>query len=182
MCDLIELHNCVTQTISYSFIKNYERSVRRMNIQDLFLNQCRKGKAEVTLFLTIGVPMKGKIVHFDQHSLTIELEKQNQQALIYKHAILSIQPKVPLAITSSQKLGMDLKQNEMLSHCVTKKIHVELYLMNGKKFEGAISHFDTYTVILNLVDRKQILIFKHGISTIIPKEKIHLSPAKPKLN
>lgn len=152
----------------------------RMSIQDLFLNQCRKEKAEVTLFLSIGVPMKGKIVHFDPHSLTIDLEKQNQQALIYKHAILSIQPKISLSITSSQKLSMDLKQNEMLSHCVTNKIHVVLYLMNGKKFEGTISHFDTYTAILNLVDRKQILLFKHGISTIVPKGKIHLSPAKPK--
>ena len=60
------------------------------NIQDLILNSARKEKIELTIYLTNGVPLKGKVISFD--NFTIILDQNNKQALIYKHAISTILP------------------------------------------------------------------------------------------
>ncbi|NUU74628.1 RNA chaperone Hfq [Paenibacillus xylanilyticus] len=149
------------------------------NVQDLFLNQCRREKVKVTIFLANGVPMMGKIIHYDAYSIVIEVEKGGYQAFIYKHAILSIVPVFAVGITARQKCNVELHSNDLLSHCLMKKIPVELYLINGKKMTGTISHYDKYSLVLNSPDRKQNFIFKHGVSTILPSEKVILTTAKP---
>lgn len=60
------------------------------NIQDFILNSARKDKSELTIYLTNGVPLKGKVTSFD--NFTIVLEHDNKQSLIYKHAISTIIP------------------------------------------------------------------------------------------
>jgi len=59
------------------------------NLQDIFLNQLRKEKIPVTIYLANGVRLKGIIKGFD--SFVIILRESNEQ-LIYKHAISTIVP------------------------------------------------------------------------------------------
>ncbi|MFN3283538.1 MAG: RNA chaperone Hfq [Pseudothermotoga sp.] len=64
--------------------------VEKFNLQDRFLNALRVGKIEVKVYLVNGFQTKGIIRSFD--SYTILLENENQQNLIYKHAISTIMP------------------------------------------------------------------------------------------
>ena len=60
------------------------------NIQDQLLNTARKEKIELTIYLLNGVPLKGRVVSFD--NFTIILENDGKQNLVYKHAISTIIP------------------------------------------------------------------------------------------
>ncbi len=59
------------------------------NLQDGFLNQLRKEKVHVIIFLMNGVRLKGVIKGFD--NFVVLLKDANSQ-LIYKHAISTIVP------------------------------------------------------------------------------------------
>lgn len=62
-----------------------------MNVlQDAFLNQARKGKIMLTIFLVNGVQLKGVVSSFD--SFTILISSGHQQKLIFKHAVSTIVP------------------------------------------------------------------------------------------
>ena len=58
------------------------------NIQDAFLNNARKEKIPVTIYLVSGVKLLGKIKSFDKYSLV--MEANNQEQLIFKHAISTV--------------------------------------------------------------------------------------------
>ncbi|MBU43757.1 MAG: RNA chaperone Hfq [Spirochaetaceae bacterium] len=58
------------------------------NIQDMVLNSARKEKMEITIYLMNGVPLKGRVVSFD--NFTIVIENDGKQSLVYKHAISTI--------------------------------------------------------------------------------------------
>jgi host factor-I protein len=58
------------------------------NIQDVYLNTMRRDKVPVTIFLLGGVRLVGKIRGFDKYSVV--LEANNQDQLIFKHAISTI--------------------------------------------------------------------------------------------
>src|ERR1700760_1507057 len=58
------------------------------NIQDSFLNNARKEKGVVTIYLLSGVKLTGRIKSFDKYSLV--LETNNQEQLIFKHAISTV--------------------------------------------------------------------------------------------
>ena len=58
------------------------------NIQDSFLNNARKDKGVVTIYLLSGVKLSGRIRSFDKYSLV--MEKNNQEQLIFKHAISTV--------------------------------------------------------------------------------------------
>lgn len=58
------------------------------NIQDLVLNSARKEKMEITVYLTNGVPLKGRVLSFD--NFTVIIEQDGKQSLVYKHAISTI--------------------------------------------------------------------------------------------
>lgn len=62
---------------------------RGMNLQDLYLNQLRKEKIPVVIYLTNGVRLKGLIKAFDNFVILL---KESNQSLIYKHAISTIVP------------------------------------------------------------------------------------------
>ena len=59
------------------------------NIQDNFLNNARKERAMVTIFLMGGAKLTGKIKSFDKYSVV--LESNHQEQLIFKHAIATVQ-------------------------------------------------------------------------------------------
>ena len=58
------------------------------NIQESFLNYVRKERILVTIFLMGGAKLSGKIKSFDKYGLV--LESNNQEQLIFKHAISSV--------------------------------------------------------------------------------------------
>ena len=64
------------------------------NLQDLFLNQVRKEKIHVTIYLTNGYQYKGLIKSFD--NFVILLESDSKQNLIYKHSISAVLPVKPV--------------------------------------------------------------------------------------
>lgn len=66
-----------------------------MNLQDNYLNQLRKDKIPVVVYLTNGVRLKGIIKRFDNFVIIL---KENNQSLIYKHAISTIVPEKEIEI------------------------------------------------------------------------------------
>tara|TARA_B100000575_G_C22486959_1_gene321524 strand:+ start:228 stop:467 length:240 start_codon:yes stop_codon:yes gene_type:complete len=62
----------------------------RQSLQDAFLNQVRKEKNSVTVFLINGVKLQGVITWFD--NFCILLRRDGQSQLVYKHAISTIMP------------------------------------------------------------------------------------------
>ena len=58
------------------------------NIQDSFLNTARKEKINITIYLLSGVKLTGRIRSFDKYSVV--LETNNQEQLIFKHAISTV--------------------------------------------------------------------------------------------
>lgn len=64
------------------------------NLQDVFLNTSRKDKIDITVYLVNGVPIKGKVLSFDNFTVLLEVDKK--QNLIYKHAISTMVPFKPI--------------------------------------------------------------------------------------
>ena len=58
------------------------------NIQEAFLNTARKDKVFLTIYLMSGVKLSGRIKSFDKYSVI--LESNNQEQLIFKHAISTV--------------------------------------------------------------------------------------------
>ena len=67
---------------------------KTQNLQDSFLNQLRRDKANVTMFLMNGFQLHGVVKGFD--GFTVVLDTEGKQQLIYKHAISTVVPPRPL--------------------------------------------------------------------------------------
>lgn len=72
-----------------------------MNLQDIFLNQVRKEKTPITIFLTNGFQIKGVARGFD--SFTVVVDTDGKQQLVYKHAISTIIPSKPVNIMNGEQ-------------------------------------------------------------------------------
>ena len=69
-------------------------SDKAQNLQDTFLNQVRKQKMPVTIFLVNGVKLQGIVTWFD--SFCVLLKRDDVSQLVYKHAISTIMPGQPI--------------------------------------------------------------------------------------
>ena len=69
---------------------------KTQNLQDMFLNQARKEKLAVTMFLMNGFQLRGVIRGFD--GFTVILDSDGKQQMIYKHAISTVVPVRPVAL------------------------------------------------------------------------------------
>ncbi len=69
---------------------------KSQSVQDVFLNQIRKEKMSVTVFLVNGVKLQGIVTWFDNFCLLLRRDTHVQ--LIYKHAISTIMPGGPLEL------------------------------------------------------------------------------------
>ena len=67
------------------------------SLQDTFLNSVRKNRNPVTLFLVNGVKLQGVITWFDNFSVLLRREGTVQ--LVYKHAISTIMPSLPIDLS-----------------------------------------------------------------------------------
>lgn len=64
------------------------------NLQDAILNEVRRDRVPVTLFLMNGFQLRGIITGFD--SFVVVLVSDGKQQMIYKHAISTLAPIRPL--------------------------------------------------------------------------------------
>lgn len=71
-------------------------SERTQNVQDVFLNNIRKNKASVTVFLVNGVKLQGIVTWFDNFSVLLRRDGHTQ--LVYKHAISTVMPSTPVQL------------------------------------------------------------------------------------
>ena len=71
-------------------IREEEKNLRPGNIQDVFLNNARKNRSPIIVYLISGFQMRGIVKSFDNY--VILLESEGKQSMIYKHAVSTISP------------------------------------------------------------------------------------------
>ena len=71
-------------------------SEKQQNLQDVFLNNVRKAKIPVTVFLVNGVKLQGIITWFDNFCVLLRRDAHSQ--LVYKHANSTVMPAQPLQL------------------------------------------------------------------------------------
>lgn len=79
----------------------------QVNLQDLFLNQMRKEKIPVTMYLVNGARLTGTIKGFDNFVI---LMKHESQQLVYKHAISTIIPDKPVEFLDASEVRKEQEQ------------------------------------------------------------------------
>ena len=75
--------------------------MKNLNLQDVFLNQARKDRITVTIYLTNGFQFRGVVKGFD--NFTVILDCDGKQNLVYKHAVSTIIPSKPIVILSADE-------------------------------------------------------------------------------
>ena len=76
-------------------------SDKMQNVQDKFLNHIRKQKTPVTIFLVNGVKLQGIVTWFDNFSVLLRRDGHTQ--LVYKHAISTVMPSMPIQLFEPEK-------------------------------------------------------------------------------
>lgn len=71
-----------------------------INLQDTFLNQVRKERIPVLIYLTNGFQLKGVVKGFD--NFIILLESEGKQQMIYKHAVSTMIPSKAVHLLSEE--------------------------------------------------------------------------------
>ncbi len=72
-----------------------------LNLQDIILNTARKDRIPVTVFLQSGYQFRGVVKGFD--SFVIVLDCDGKQNMVYKHAVSTIVPQRPVALTAGEE-------------------------------------------------------------------------------
>ena len=150
-------------------------AARSLSLQDHFLNNVRRAKLPVTIFLVKGVKLQGVITWFDPFSLLLRREGASQ--LVYKHAISTIMPsEVPPDIvpaTSGPSGAKAQLQDLFLSAAARENERMTLFLVNGVMLQGAVTGFDQFSLVLERSGQVQ-LVYKHAISTLQPAHALNL--------
>ena len=76
---------------------------KSQSVQDVFLNNIRKSKMPVTVFLVNGVKLQGIITWFDNFSVLLRRDGHSQ--LVYKHAISTVMPANPIQLFEGAQGG-----------------------------------------------------------------------------
>ena len=93
--------------------------MKNMNLQDIFLNQARKDRINLTIYLTNGFQFKGIVKGFD--SYTIILDCDGKQNIVYKHAVSTIIPVRPIAILNAgEEAEIEAPQKKKIKKLVKK--------------------------------------------------------------
>ncbi len=75
--------------------------MKTLNLQDTFLNQARRDKIPLIIYLTNGFQFKGIVKGFD--AFTVILDAEGKQSLVYKHAISTIVPSKAINVMSVEE-------------------------------------------------------------------------------
>ncbi|HEY0114207.1 MAG TPA: RNA chaperone Hfq [Allosphingosinicella sp.] len=150
------------------------------NLQDMFLNNLRRSKTPVTMFLVKGVKLQGIITWFDNFSVL--LRRDGQAQLIYKHAISTVMPSHPLDLSDIEAAfaeQLERKKPSLLQEVFLSAVRkagepVTMFLVNGVMLQGQIAAFDLFCMLLQRDGLAQ-LVYKHAISTVQPEHPVNLS-------
>ncbi|MXW90228.1 MAG: RNA chaperone Hfq [Rhodospirillaceae bacterium] len=82
-------------------------SSEKQNLQDVFLNNIRKNKTPVTVFLVNGVKLQGIVTWFDNFCILLRRDQHSQ--LVYKHAVSTVMPSQPVQLFEPDTAGTDNK-------------------------------------------------------------------------
>ena len=149
---------------------------KQASLQDAFLNLLRKNKAPVTMFLVKGVKLQGIVTWFDNFSILLRRDGQSQ--LVYKHAISTIMPGIPIDgdqfASQAQTTKQRLLQDVFLSRVSEAQAQVTMFLVNGVMLQGKIAAYDLFCMLLERDGYVQ-LAYKHAVSTIQPAGHVDLS-------
>ncbi|MEO0635514.1 MAG: RNA chaperone Hfq [Pseudomonadota bacterium] len=69
---------------------------KQQNLQEAFLNNVRKNKIPLTIFLVNGVKLTGVITWFD--NFCVLLRRDGSSQLVYKQAISTVMPSQPVQL------------------------------------------------------------------------------------
>ena len=70
-------------------------------------------------------------------------------------------------------------QDSFLNQLRRDGIQVTIYLVNGVQIRGYVRGSDNFTVVVESDAGKQLLIYKHALSTLVPAEPVALpTPAE----
>ena len=85
---------------------------KKENLQDVFLNNVRKNKSPVTVFLVNGVKLQGIVTWFD--NFCVLLRRDGHSQLVYKHAISTVMPVSPVQLWDDEdaEVGGSLNEND----------------------------------------------------------------------
>jgi len=64
-------------------------------------------------------------------------------------------------------------QDYFLNQVRKEKTQVTVHLINGHQIKGFVLGFDSFTFIMD-VEGRQVVVYKHAVSTISPQKNIHL--------
>jgi host factor-I protein len=150
--------------------------VSGQNLQDQFLNLLRKNKVPVTMFLVKGVKLQGIVTWFDNFSIL--LRRDGQAQLVYKHAVSTIMPGIPIDAeqfrTSEQgSKKVRLLQDVFLNSILEERAQVTMFLVNGVMLQGRVAAYDLFCMLLEREGYVQ-LAYKHAVSTIQPLTPVDL--------
>jgi len=153
-----------------------EAGAKGQNLQDQFLNLLRRTKTPVTMFLVKGVKLQGIVTWFDNFSILLRRDGQSQ--LVYKHAISTIMPSVPV---DARQFGsaeggkkVRLLQDVFLSSVRKAEAQVTMFLVNGVMLQGRVAAYDLFCMMLEREGYVQ-LAYKHAVSTIQPVTPVDLT-------
>lgn len=65
-------------------------------------------------------------------------------------------------------------QDAFLNQVRKDNIPVTIFLVNGFQLKGTVKGFDNFTVIMES-DGKQMMVYKHAISTVSPMKPVNTS-------
>lgn len=153
-------------------------SDKQNGLQDLFLNNLRKNKTPVTMFLVKGVKLQGIITWFDNFSVLLRRDGQTQ--LVYKHAISTVMPSHDVDIEPFRQLmAAHAKRNRSLQDVFLHAVRdqndsVTMFLVNGVMLQGSIQAYDLFSLLLERENLVQ-LVYKHAVSTIQPSRSINFA-------
>ncbi len=72
-------------------------------------------------------------------------------------------------------------QDAFLNQVRKENISVTIFLVNGFQLKGMVRGFDNFTVLLES-EGKQMMVYKHAISTVSPMRPVSASLVDPKVN
>jgi host factor-I protein len=152
-------------------------SAKTGNLQDTFLNNLRREKTPVTMFLVKGVKLQGIVTWFDNFSILLRRDGQSQ--LVYKHAISTIMPGQPVDATQFAATGEGSKKHRLLQDIFLSRVRdagvqVTMFLVNGVMLQGRIAAYDLFCMLLEREGFVQ-LAYKHAVSTIQPAAPVDLT-------
>lgn len=78
---------------------------KSQNMQDVFLNSCRKERKPVTVYLVNGVKLQGIITGFDNFSVVLRRNQHSQ--LVYKHSIATVVPSGSVSLMPKEESDAD---------------------------------------------------------------------------